>query len=117
MVGNNSISKGRVGNSKNAAKMPTGLYPAAQKLWTDTVTRWEMDDVAALTHLANACRSLTRLRQLEGVLEKEGTLILNRFRQPVAHPGHKLLAAESRNFREHMGALQLDIETIYAGDD
>src|SRR5438094_3882494 len=88
-----------------AAKMPSGLCPAAQRLWTETIRSWELDDVAAQTHLANACRSLTRLRQLENVLEKEGTLILNRFRQPVAHPGHKLLAAESRNFREHMNCL------------
>ena len=97
--------------------MPSGLCASAQKLWTDTVTRWEVDDAAALSHLANACRSLTRLGELERILAKEGTLILNRFRQPAAHPAHKLMVSEGRNFRECMAALQLDIESLYLEEE
>ena len=81
------------------------------------MTRWEVDDRAALTHLANACRSLTRLRTLEGILQKDGSIIMNRFQQPVRHPAHVVMTAESRNFREHMAALQLDIESLYKLDE
>ena len=95
------------------AKMPADLCPSAQKLWTDCVERWEMDDRAALTHLANACRSLTRLRTLENILQKDGMVIPNRFKQPSRHPAYALMTAESKNFREHMAALQLDIESLY----
>ncbi len=106
-----------MGRTKTGPKMPSKLCPSAQRLWSDTIAAWELDDTPALVHLANACRSLTRLRKLENVLEKEGSLIPNRFRQPVAHPAHKLMAAESRNFREHMAALQLDIESLYEPED
>jgi hypothetical protein len=76
-----------------------------------------MDDVAALTHLGNACRSLTRLRKLEGILAKAGIILTNRFKQPVPHPAHKLAMAEARNFREHMQALQLDVESLYSDEE
>jgi phage terminase small subunit len=98
-------------------QMPSALCPAAQKLWQDTQSRWEMDDSAALTHLANACRSLTRMRELEGILQKEGIMILNRFKQPARHPAHVVLTSEAKNFREHMAALQLDIESLYSVED
>jgi phage terminase small subunit len=93
--------------------MPSGLCSAAEKLWCDTVERWEMDDSAALTHLANACRSLTRLKQLEAILAKEGSIIQNRFRQPARHPAHAVMVSEGRNFRQCMEALKLDIESLY----
>ena len=96
-----------------SVKMPSDLCPSAQKLWSDCVERWEMDDRAALTHLANACRSLTRLRTLENILQKDGMVIPNRFKQPSRHPAYALMTAESKNFREHMAALQLDLESIY----
>ena len=105
---------GKVEKGSKAPKMPSGLCAAAERLWQDTVTRWEVDDAAALTHLANAVRSLTRLRGLEGVLAKEGIIVKNRFQQPAPNPAHKLAMAEARNFREHMQALQLDIESLYS---
>jgi phage terminase small subunit len=103
--------------TKKAAKMPAGLCPSAKKLWSETVSCWELDDVVATQHLANACRSLTRLRRLEGILAKEGIIFINRFRQPAPHPAHKLAMAEARNFREHMQALQLDIESLYSEEE
>jgi len=111
-------STGNAGkDAKKGAKrpqMPSALCPAAQRLWTDTLARWETDDSAALTHLANACRSLTRMRELEGILAKEGIMILNRFKQPARHPAHVVLTAESKNFRECMSSLALDIESLYS---
>jgi phage terminase small subunit len=104
-------------SSKKAAKMPAGLCPSAKRLWIETVSSWEVDDVAALTHLGNACRSLTRLRKLEGILAKDGIMIAGRFKQQTPHPAHKLLMAEARNFREHMQALQLDIESLYSDEE
>ena len=69
------------------------------------------------SHLAAACRSLSRLRKLERLLEVEGSLIRNRFGQQVRHPAHVVAMAEARNFREAMAALQLDIESLYSQDD
>jgi hypothetical protein len=96
--------------------MPAGLCSAAEKLWKDTIKRWEVDDVAALSHLANACRSLTRLRSLEHVLEREGLMVDGRFGK-VRNPAHATMLGESRNFREHMRQLQLDIESLYSADE
>lgn len=109
-----------VGNSENGSKpprMPDHLCSAAEKLWKDTIKRWEVDDQAALAHLANACRSLTRLRSLEHVLEREGTLVEGRFGKKVRNPAHGVLLGESRNFREHMRQLRLDIESLYSADE
>ena len=109
-----------MGNSESGAKapkMPAGLCSAAERLWRDTVKRWEVDDQAALAHLANACRSLTRLRALEHVLEREGAMVEGRFGKKVRNPAHAILLGESRNFREHMRQLQLDIESLYSADE
>ena len=106
-----------MGKVENGPKMPSGLCSAAETLWKDVVRRWEMDDAAALSNLAAACRSLTRLRILERTLAKEGSLIRNRFGQQVRHPAHVVAMAEARNFREGLAALQLDIESIYQDDE
>jgi phage terminase small subunit len=106
-----------VGKVEKRPKMPSGLCAAAERLWHDTVKRWEVDDSAALSHLAAACRSLSRLRKLERLLEVEGSLIRNRFGQQVRHPAHVVAMAEARNFREAMAALQLDIESLYAAEE
>jgi hypothetical protein len=107
------VGVGKAEKGSKAPKMPSGLCSAAEKLWKGTIAAWELDDVAGLAHLANAARSLTRLRRLEGILAKEGIIITGRFQQPVPNPAHKLAMVEARNFREHMRCLALDLESLY----
>lgn len=101
------------------APMPANLCAAAQRLWKDAFRDWELSDTAGLVILANACRSLTRLRALEHVLEREGLLIGGRFgkEHKIRNPAHAAMLTEARNFREHMRALQLDVESLYDKED
>jgi phage terminase small subunit len=99
---------------KRAHKMPSGLHSAARSLWSGVVASWELDDKAGLAHLENACRALTRIRELESLLRREGMLIRNRFGVMVPHPAAARLDAEGRCFRESMRALSLDVDSLYA---
>ena len=71
---------------KKANRPPTGLSPAARKLWMQLHADFELDDAGALLALRSLCQSFDRLEEAREVLRREGLVVTDRFGQTRPHP-------------------------------
>jgi len=58
--------------------------------------------------LLNVCQSQDRIDRLNRIIEKEGTVVTNRWGVPVPHPAALMLRSEVANSAQLYRLLQLD---------
>lgn len=81
---------------KKADAPPVGLSAEARALWRATTTEFEFNTAADRALLAELCRTLDRLRQVQRVVARDGLTVLGSTGQARAHP---LLNVESEQRR------------------
>jgi|SRR5215813_1876063 len=95
--------------AKRHKQCPAGLCDEAKRLWTHVTAGWTLDE-PGFALLRNACLALTRLREIQKTLRREGLTVEDRFHQKKSHP---LLASErdcAASFRHDLKGLNLTIE-------
>ena len=89
---------------------PANLSSEAKAWFKKLVDEFPIDDAAGLMLLQQTCESLDRLREAQGILHREGVVILDRFKQPRQHPA-TLVERDARNqLVKCIRMLDLDIE-------
>jgi phage terminase small subunit len=94
---------------KRHKQCPANLADEAKRLWAHVNEGWQLDE-PGFALLRNACMALTRLREVQKTLRKDGLVTKDRFGQLRAHP---LLSAErdaASSFRHDMKTLNLNVE-------
>jgi phage terminase small subunit len=88
---------------------PAGLSQEARRLFSETVEQYQLDDAPSLVLLGNACRALDRLRLAEAIVKKEGSVYLDRFHQPKAHPAAARVDAENLTLQRSLRELGISL--------
>ena len=96
----------------STAKSPVGLSDEAQRLFRETVEQYSIDDAPSLVLLGNACRALDRLRIAEAIVKKEGSVYLDRFKQPKAHPAAARVDAENLTLQRSLRELGINLAPV-----
>ena len=93
----------------DSPKPPRGLSREAQRLFHETAQQFGLDDAPSLVLLGNACRALDRLRLAEAIVKKEGSVYLDRFNQPKAHPAAARVDAENLTLQRSLRELGISL--------
>lgn len=96
-------------------KPPDSLSSDARALWTRLVDEFAIDDAAALAILERACEAFQRMRQAQGIIDKDGLTTTDRFGQAKPHPAVTIERDSRASFLQAMKALRLDIEPLRDG--
>jgi P27 family predicted phage terminase small subunit len=91
---------------------PTGLSPEAKGWWTRLQTEFGIEDPAGLMILGSAAEALTRMRQAQAVIAKEGLVLQDRFGQSVAHPATRIERDGRAQMLACLRELHLDVEPV-----
>ena len=86
---------------------PKSLSERAKKFWTDIRDEYELDDFGGLSLLTCAAESLDRQWEAAAILEKEGLIISDRFKQSRPHPACAVERDSKNAFLASMRALDL----------
>jgi P27 family predicted phage terminase small subunit len=90
---------------------PKTLSSESKALWKGLITDYGITDSAGLALVRQCCEATDRLRQVQGILKRDGLCTVDRFGQRRAHP---MVAAE-RDCRQQILAairgLRLDISS------
>jgi P27 family predicted phage terminase small subunit len=81
---------------KKHPKPPETLSPEAQKLWKETLSEYEIDDVCGRLLLTEALTAYDEVRKAEAILKRDGLVVLDRYDRPKQHPATMVLR-DSRN--------------------
>jgi phage terminase small subunit len=69
-----------------AQKAPPGLHAAAKQFWTKVLAEYLIDDPGSLLILTSACEAMSRMKQAQQLVDKEGMTTTDRFGQAKCHP-------------------------------
>jgi P27 family predicted phage terminase small subunit len=93
-------------------KPPTGLSPEAKAWWTRLQTEFGIEDPAGLMILGSAAEALTRMRQAQAIISKEGPVTQDRFGQSIVHPATRIERDSRAQMLTCLRELHLDVEPI-----
>jgi len=94
---------------------PSGYTPEAKKLWRRVTEGWELDEAALEILDTVICRSFMTERRAQEQLDRDGLTMLDRFKQPKAHPAATIANNARITFLKGLRALGLDLEPIRDG--
>ena len=69
-----------------AQKPPRGLCAEARRFWKKVTGEYMIDDPGSLLVLTSACEALTRMKEAQDIIAKEGMTTTDRFGQSKCHP-------------------------------
>ena len=72
--------------TKPIPKPPTGLSKPAANWWGKLISEYRISDSAGLLLLEQGLRSFDRAESARRLLDKEGSVLQDRFGQPRQHP-------------------------------
>ena len=72
--------------TRPAPKAPSGLSKPAAIWWGKLIDEYSINDASGLLLLEQALRSLDRAEEARRLIDKEGSMVLDRFQQQRAHP-------------------------------
>jgi len=94
---------------------PKGLSVQARRLWRQLSEGFDISDPAGLSLLEVAVRSFDRALEARRILDAEGLIILDRFRQRKMHPAFMIERDSRAMMMRALKALNLDLEPLNAG--
>ena len=86
---------------------PVGLGTEARRLWMATLHEYQFDSQADLTLLAELCRTVDRLREVQAELRRTGLMVDGSRGQPRPNPLLAVEGALRRDVLAHTRALRL----------
>lgn len=95
-----------------APKPPNDLSTEAKRKWKALQTEYGIADEAGLTYLTTGCRFFDRMRGAQTLLDKEGSVITDRFGQSKPHPATVVERDAAASMIRAFRALNLDIEPL-----
>lgn len=96
-------------------KPPQELSDEAQALWLRLVEEFVIEDAAGLAILDRACEAFTRMKQATRLLDAEGLVVLDRWKQPKPHPAVSIERDSRAAFLQGVKSLRLDLEPLNHG--
>ena len=75
--------------STPVSRPPQGLSDAARRWWHELQKDYPLTDAAGALLLETALRALDRTEEARAIVDKEGTILKDRFGQSVPHPALK----------------------------
>ncbi len=97
---------------KSLPETPAGLSEEARDWWNRIVAAWQMDD-AALLILTNAMQAIDRLRQAQALLQRDGIVVEDRWKQKKPHPAVAIERDCKATLLRCLKALNLEIEPLF----
>jgi P27 family predicted phage terminase small subunit len=89
---------------------PKKLSPEAKRLWRSITEEFQVADSAGMLLLQTALEAFDEMRQAQKILEVDGQVIEDRFKQKKQHPA-ALCVRDARNLMlRSLKALNLDIQ-------
>ncbi len=98
-----------------APKPPKGLSVAAKKVWRDLTKEYDISDAAGLAILAAGLESYDRAMEAKRILDAEGPVMVDRWKQRKAHPAVNVELANRAAFLNAIRMLNLDVEVSNRG--
>ncbi len=93
-------------------KAPKDLSRVARRLWQSLRDEYDIQDIAGLTLLADACRFFQRREEARLIIANEGQTVKNRFGETVAHPSVRIERDAAASMVRSLKALNLDLEPL-----
>ncbi len=93
---------------KNAQKPPSGLSKSGKALWKSLQAEFGIMDASGLEYLTAGCAHRDRMIEAREIIQKEGSIVLDRFGQQRAHPACAVERDASASMLRCFRALNLD---------
>ena len=93
-------------------KPPTALSIAAKRWWIAIQSEFSIDDPGGLLVLTTAAEAFDRMKKAEAIIEREGMVALDRFKQPKAHPAVVIERDSRAQMLAALRDLHLDLEPL-----
>ena len=100
---------------KSEHKAPATLSAEARRWWARLLDEYGIDDPAGLLLLQTSLEAFDRMREAQGHLKKDGSIIKDRFDQLRAHPAITTERDSRAQMLMAMKSLNLDIEPLRDG--
>jgi phage terminase small subunit len=91
---------------------PDHLSTPARRLWLQLITDFVVEDAAGRVLLTEALVAWDRCEQARALIEKEGSIVRDRFGQPIPHPGVKIERDSRAQFLAALKQLNLDVQPV-----
>lgn len=97
---------------KKTPQAPKVISREAKRWWSKITEEYEIDDAAGLLLLQTAMEAFDRMRDAQGIIEKEGATILDRFDQTKSHPQLTVERDARSQMIMALKSLNLDLEPL-----
>jgi phage terminase small subunit len=95
----------------NSTKPPRNLSKEARVWWQTIQSEWNLDSTGIL-YLNTAMESFDTMRKSQAILDKEGLVIVDRFKVQRQHPATLILRDARNQMLKALAALNLDISGL-----
>ena len=96
-------------------KTPQHLKQHGRKLWQELQAEYAITDSAGLALLARAAECLDRLADAQALIERDGSVVDDRYGVPKQHPAISIEKDSRNGFFAALKAMNLDIEPLRDG--
>ncbi len=90
------------------------LSEEAKTLYERLQKEWAIVDGVGVVVLLTACQALDSLRTAQSIVQREGCIVADRFKQPRQHPATILEKESQARLLAALKALNLDAESLSA---
>ena len=87
---------------------PKDLSPTAAAWWSKLLIEYQINDSAGLMILEQALRSFDRAEEARRLIDKEGAVVLDRFKQARQHPACQIERDSRAALVKTLGCLGID---------
>ena len=101
-------------NISQPVRPPKKLSKEAKLWWKTIMSEWNLDATGVL-YLNNAMESFDLMRKAQVIIDRDGLVIMDRFKVPRQHPATLILRDAKNALVKNLQALNLDISTAPIG--